>query len=46
MIFYGAALFGWAIYSSIPAVVGAFILMTSGQRITSMRAQQKELVIK
>jgi len=46
LVFYGAALFGWAIYSSTPAVVSAFMTMTSGQRITSMRTTQRELVQK
>jgi hypothetical protein len=46
LVFYGAALFGWAIYSTTPAAVGAFMTMTSGHRITAMRAQQKELVQK
>src|SRR5688572_21506567 len=46
LVFYGAALFGWAIYSSTPAAVSAFMTMTSGHRITAMRAQQRELVQK
>jgi len=46
MMFYGAALFGWAIYSTTPSVVSAVMTMTAGQRITSMRMQQKELVQK
>ena len=46
MMFYGAALFGWAIYSTTPAAVSAFMTMTSGHRITALRAQQRELVQK
>jgi len=46
MMFYGAALFGWAIYSTMPAAVSAFMTMTSSQRITAMRGQQRELVQK
>ena len=46
MMFYGAALFGWAIYSTTPAAVGPFMTMTAGNRIAGMRAQQKELVQK
>ncbi len=46
MMFYGAALFGWAIYSTTPAAVSAFMTMTAGNRITGMRTQQKELVMK
>jgi hypothetical protein len=46
MSFYGAALFGWAIYSTTPGVIGTFMAMTAGRRITAMRDQQKELVQK
>ncbi len=46
LMFYGAALFGWAIYSTTPAMVSAFITMTSGNRITALRTTQRELVQK
>lgn len=46
MSFYGAALFGWAIYSTTPSVVSTFMAMTAGRRISAMRDQQKELVQK
>lgn len=46
MMFYGAALFGWAIYSTTPSAVSAFMTMTAGNRIAAMRAQQRELVMK
>jgi hypothetical protein len=46
MMFYGAALFGWAIYSTTPAIVSAVMTMTAGNRIGAMRAQQKELVMR
>lgn len=46
MSFYGAALFGWAIYSTTPSVIGTFMAMTAGRRIAAMREQQKELVQK
>jgi len=46
MSFYGAAMFGWAIYSTTPSVVGTFMAMTAGRRITAMREQQKDLVQK
>ncbi len=46
LVFYGAAMFGWAIYSTTPAAVSAFMTMTAGHRITGMRAQQRELVQK
>jgi hypothetical protein len=46
LVIYGAAGFGWAIYSTMPAVVGAFITMTAGRRIAVLREQQRELVQK
>ena len=46
MSFYGAALFGWAIYTTTPSVIGTFMAMTAGRRIAAMREQQKELVQK
>ncbi len=46
MVFYGAALFGWAIYSTTPSVVSTFMAMTAGHRITALRGQQRELVQK
>jgi hypothetical protein len=46
MSFYGAAMFGWAIYSTTPSVVSTFMAMTAGRRIATMREQQKDLVQK
>ncbi len=46
MMFYGAAMFGWAIYSTTPSIMSTFMTMTAGNRITTMRAQQRELVQK
>ena len=46
LVFYGAALFGWAIYATTPAAVSAIMAMTAGQRITTMRATQRDLVQK
>lgn len=46
MSFYGAALFGWAIYSTTPSVISAFMAMTADRRIASLREQQKDLVQK
>lgn len=46
LVFYGAAMFGWAIYSTTPAAVSAFMTMNSGHRITALRAQQRESVQK
>lgn len=46
MMFYGAAMFGWAIYTTTPSLVSTFMTMTSGRRITALRAQQRDLVQK
>ncbi len=46
LVIYGAAGFGWALYSTMPAVVGSFMAMTAGRRITALRDQQRELVQK
>lgn len=46
MSFYGAAVFGWAIYSTTPSLIGTFMAMTAGRRITDLREQQRELVQK
>jgi hypothetical protein len=46
MMFYGAAMFGWAIYSTTPSVVSTFMTMTAGRRITTLRDTQRELVQK
>ena len=46
MMFYGAALFGWAIYSTTPSLVSTFMTMTAGRRITGLRETQRELVQK
>src|SRR3954462_14400742 len=46
MMFYGAAIFGWAIYATTPSIVSSFMAMTAGTGIPSMRAQQRELVQK
>lgn len=46
MSFYGAAMFGWAIYSTTPSVVSTFMAMTAGRRISVMRDEQKELLQK
>jgi hypothetical protein len=46
LIIYSAAAFGWAVYSTMPAVVGSFMAMGAGRRIAALRDQQKELVQK
>lgn len=46
LIIYSAAAFGWAIYSTMPALIGSFMAMGAGRRIAALRDQQKELVQK
>lgn len=46
LIIYSAAGFGWAICSTMPALVGSFMAMGAGRRIAALREQQKELVQK
>ncbi|MDX2145312.1 MAG: hypothetical protein SFV19_18310 [Rhodospirillaceae bacterium] len=46
LIVYSAAGFGWAVYSTMPAVVASFMAMGAGRRIAALREQQKDLVQK
>lgn len=46
LLIYLAAMFGWAVYTTMPSIIGSFMTMTAGRRIESMRANQKELVAK
>ena len=46
MMFYSAAMFGWAIYTTTPSLVSTFMTRTSGRRVTALRAQQRDLVQK
>lgn len=46
LIIYGSAAVGWVIYSTTPNIVSAYMAMTAGRRITALKAQQKELVLK
>lgn len=46
LIIYGCAAFGWAIYSATPSLVSAYMTMTAGRRITALKTQQKELILK
>jgi hypothetical protein len=46
LVIYLAALFGWAVYATMPSIIGSFVTMTAGRRIESLRATQKELVQK
>jgi hypothetical protein len=43
LIIYLAALFGWAVYATMPSIIGSFMTMTAGRRIESLRATQKDL---
>lgn len=44
VVIFGAAAFGWLLYSATPGVVGAFIGMTSTRRIAALRTRQQELL--
>ena len=46
LIIYLAALFGWAVYATMPTIIGSFMTMTAGRRIESLRSTQKDLVQK
>ena len=46
LIIYGSAAIGWAIYSTTPSLISAYMAMTSGRRITALQTQQKELSLK
>ncbi len=46
LVIYGSAAVGWVIYSTTPNLVSAYMAMTAGRRITALKAQQKELVLK
>ncbi|NQV55473.1 MAG: hypothetical protein HQ503_06410 [Rhodospirillales bacterium] len=43
-IMYAAAGFGWLLYVSIPPVIGAFITVTAQQRVSTLRARQREII--
>lgn len=44
MVIFGAASFGWLLYTATPGLVGAFIGMTSTRRIAALRTRQQELL--
>lgn len=44
VVIFGAASFGWLLYTATPGVVGAFIGMTSTRRIAALRTRQQELL--
>ncbi len=46
ILIYGAAAVGWIIYATTPNMVSAYMAMTAGRRITALKVQQKELVLK
>ncbi|ABC21909.1 hypothetical protein [Rhodospirillum rubrum] len=44
LIIYGSAGVGWLLYISIPQLLGAFMAMTAGHRVATMKAQQDSLI--
>ncbi len=46
LVVYGCAAIGWAVYITTPSIVSAFMAMTADRRITVLKDQQKELVLK
>jgi len=44
VIIYGAAAFGWVIYTSVPPVVSSFLSVMAQQRVNTLRAQQRKLI--
>jgi len=43
-VMYGAAAFGWMIYQSLPPIVTTFMTVIAQHRVSTLRAQQRELV--
>jgi len=46
LVMFGAAGMGWMIYLGLPGMVTAFIVLTSEQKIGSLRGRQAQLVAK
>ncbi|MFA7429506.1 MAG: hypothetical protein WCZ23_05075 [Rhodospirillaceae bacterium] len=44
VVIFGAAAFGWLLYSATPGVMAAFIGLTSTRRISALRSRQQELL--
>lgn len=44
MLIYGAAAFGWLLYTATPSLVGSFLSLTSSRRIAALKAEQKKLI--
>lgn len=44
MLIYGAAAFGWLLYTATPSLVGTVLSLTSSRRIAALRAQQRKLI--
>ncbi|MCA1940790.1 MAG: hypothetical protein LDL26_07315 [Caenispirillum bisanense] len=44
MMIYGAAAFGWLIYTTTPSLVGSFLSLTSSRRIAALKADQRKLI--
>lgn len=40
---YGAAAAGWLLYMSVPQILGTFMALTAGHRITHLKNQQQKL---
>jgi|GEM_PF-484910 len=43
-IMYSGAAFGWALFSSLPPIVGSFYAVVNKQQIASLKAKQKKLL--
>jgi len=43
-IMYGGAAFGWALFSSLPQVVGSFYAVVNKQQIANLKSKQKKLL--
>ncbi len=43
-VMYSGAAFGWALFSSLPPVVGSFYAVVNKQQIASLKAKQKKLL--
>ncbi len=44
LMIYGAAGFGWLLFTSIPPVVAAFLTVMAQRRVTTLRATQRHLI--
>ena len=44
LMIYGAAGFGWLLFTSIPPVVAAFLTVMAQRRVATLRATQRHLI--